>query len=161
MKVDQKNIGTDGAGGTYVHNNKYTLLRENGTEEKVTDGDLVDKLHPLDILFMKDFYEKEKGNTQFIRRALKSISNAGIKLFERVAFSEFDLCINYDYVHNKKVYLTAPDTSISSELIEDARSKDIIELPKIKDRHNYSVVYIDFEKNKALFRSVNICKYSN
>ncbi|MFS7988234.1 hypothetical protein Hanom_Chr11g01032271 [Helianthus anomalus] len=160
MKVDEVKIGTDGVGGTYLQN-RYTLLRENGAEEKVTDGDLADKLHPLDILFTKDHYEKEKGNTKEIRRALKSISNAGVKLFERIAFSDFDLCINYDYVHNKKVYLSAPSTTISSKLIEDARSGDIIELPMIRDRHNYSVVYKDFEKNQALFRSVNIIKYSN
>ncbi|MFS7949523.1 hypothetical protein Hanom_Chr06g00572571 [Helianthus anomalus] len=143
-----------------TQSNRYTLLREDGAEEKGTDGDLADKLHALDILSMKDYCEKEKGNTQFIRRALTSISKVGIKLFERIAFSDFDLCINCDYVYNKKVYLTAPDTTIPSELIEEARSGDIIELPMIKDRHNYSVVYRDSEKNKALFRSVDICKYS-
>ncbi|MFS7976781.1 hypothetical protein Hanom_Chr10g00896411 [Helianthus anomalus] len=160
MKVDEVKIRTDGVGGTYLQN-RYTLLRENGEQDKVTDEDIADRLHPLDILFMKDHYEKEKKNTKEIRRALKGILNAGIKMFERVAFSEFDLCINYDYVHNKKVYLSAPDTSIPSELIENARSRDIIELPMIKDIHNYGVVYRDFEKNKALCRSVDICKYSN
>ncbi|MFS7996836.1 hypothetical protein Hanom_Chr12g01134491 [Helianthus anomalus] len=94
---------------------------------------------------MKDHYEKEKKNIKEIRRALKNISNAGIKLFERMAFSDFDLCVNYVYVHNRKVYLSAPKTSIPSELVEDARSGYIIELPKIKDRHNYGVVYRDFE----------------
>ncbi|MFS7936201.1 hypothetical protein Hanom_Chr05g00412711 [Helianthus anomalus] len=98
MKVDEQKIGSDGVGGHFVQN-RNTLLRQDGSKQKVTDGDLADKLHPLDILFMKKEYEKEKGNTQFYRRALKSISKAGIKLFERIAFADFDLCINYDYVY--------------------------------------------------------------
>ncbi|MFS8034616.1 hypothetical protein Hanom_Chr17g01583221 [Helianthus anomalus] len=91
-------MGTYGMGGHYVQN-KYILLRQDGTEQKVTDGDLADHLHPLDILLMRNHYEKERGNNQFVRRALKNISKAGIKLFERIVFADFDLYINYDYVH--------------------------------------------------------------
>ncbi|MFS7930041.1 hypothetical protein Hanom_Chr04g00339491 [Helianthus anomalus] len=84
-KVDEVKVGIDGIGGTYVQN-RYTLLRENGEEEKVIDEEIADKLHPLDILFMKDQYEKERKNNKEARRALKGISKAGIQLFERMAF---------------------------------------------------------------------------
>ncbi|MFS8024029.1 hypothetical protein Hanom_Chr16g01458451 [Helianthus anomalus] len=91
-------MGTNGIRGHYVQN-KYILLRQDVTEQKIIDGDLADQLHPSDILFMKNHYEKERCNNQFVRRALKRISKAGIKLFERITFADFDLCINYDYVH--------------------------------------------------------------
>ncbi|MFS7918206.1 hypothetical protein Hanom_Chr03g00198111 [Helianthus anomalus] len=101
LKVDEVKVATDDIGGTIVQN-RYTLLRENGEEQKVSDEEIADKLHPLDILFMKDVYEMEKRNTKEVRRALKSISKAGILLFKRMAFSDFYLCINYEHVHNKK-----------------------------------------------------------
>ncbi|MFS7962166.1 hypothetical protein Hanom_Chr08g00723461 [Helianthus anomalus] len=69
-KVDQETIGFDGAGGNYVQK-KYTLLRENGAEEKLTDGDLTDKLHPLDIMFMKNFYEKRKREHSVYQKSIE------------------------------------------------------------------------------------------
>ncbi|MFS7907204.1 hypothetical protein Hanom_Chr01g00068551 [Helianthus anomalus] len=98
---------------------------------RITDGDLADQLHPLDILFMKNHYEKEKGNNRFMRRAPRSITKAGIKLFERIAFVDFNLCINYDCVHQKKVHLPPLDTSIPLELKDHTRTRDIFELSKI------------------------------
>ncbi|MFS7912198.1 hypothetical protein Hanom_Chr02g00127091 [Helianthus anomalus] len=59
MKVDEVEIGTDDIGGTYLQN-RYTLLRENGEEEKVADVEIANRLRPFDILFKKDHYEKQK-----------------------------------------------------------------------------------------------------
>ncbi|MFS8034288.1 hypothetical protein Hanom_Chr17g01579401 [Helianthus anomalus] len=61
VKVDEQKMGADGMGGHYLENS-YTLLRQDGTEQKITDGDLADQLHPLDILFLKNHYEAERGN---------------------------------------------------------------------------------------------------
>ncbi|MFS7988153.1 hypothetical protein Hanom_Chr11g01031271 [Helianthus anomalus] len=38
--------------GTYEQN-KYTLLRADGTPTTVTDGDLTDEIYPLSIIKMK------------------------------------------------------------------------------------------------------------
>ncbi|KAJ0512122.1 hypothetical protein HanIR_Chr11g0559681 [Helianthus annuus] len=153
LKVDA-DITSDGAGGHYEQN-KYTLLRKDGTEERLTDGDLADKLHPMDILFLKKIYDEDKGNTKVIRRALNNISKAAIKLFQRIALSDFALFINYDYVHQKKVHIPPPDTSIPKELEKEARTGVILE------QVGLSVVFRDIEGNKALFRTNDICKYSN
>ncbi|MFS7934705.1 hypothetical protein Hanom_Chr05g00394861 [Helianthus anomalus] len=48
LKVDV-DVTSDGVGGHYEQN-RYTLLRKDGTEERITDGNLVDKLHLVDIL---------------------------------------------------------------------------------------------------------------
>ena len=160
LKVDEVKSATDDIGGTYVQN-RYTLQRENGDEQKVTDEEIADQLHPLDILFMKDHYEKEKKNNQEVRRALNGISKAGILLFERMAFSDFDLCINYEHVHNKKVYFRSPKTKVPSEILDDARSGDIIMQTSKDGEQEYGVIFRDQDNNKALFRSVDICKYSN
>ncbi|XP_035840341.1 early endosome antigen 1-like [Helianthus annuus] len=97
LKVEEMKVATDDIGGTFVQN-RYTLQREKGDEQKVTDEELADELHPLDILFMKDNYEKEKKNNQ--------------------------------------------ETSKDGE-------------------QEYGVIFRDQDNNKALFRSVDICKYSN
>ncbi|MFS7934706.1 hypothetical protein Hanom_Chr05g00394871 [Helianthus anomalus] len=103
---------------------------------------------------MKKIYDEDKGNTKVFRRALNSISKAGIKLFERVALSDFDQCINYDHVHQKKVHVPPPDTSIPKELEKEARTGVILE------QTGLSVVFRDIEGNEALFRTIDICKYS-
>ncbi|MFS8001365.1 hypothetical protein Hanom_Chr13g01189551 [Helianthus anomalus] len=153
LKVDAQ-TAPDRMGGNHEQN-KYTLLRKDGSEQKITDGGLADLLHPLDIITLKKIYDQDKGNTRFVRRALYSLSKARVKLFERAALSDFDLCINFDYVHKKKVHIPPPDTSIPAELEEEARTGVIFEKPKL------SVVFRDIEEKKALFRVVDICKYSN
>ncbi|XP_021996160.1 uncharacterized protein LOC110893357 [Helianthus annuus] len=160
LKVEEVKVATDDIGGTFVQN-RYTLQREKGDEQKVTDEEIADQLHPLDILFMKDNYEKEKKNNQEVRRALNGISKAGILLLERMAFSDFDLCINYEHVHNKKVYFRSPKTKVPSEILDDARSGDIIMQTSKDGEQEYGVIFRDQDNNKALFRSVDICKYSN
>ncbi|MFS7899011.1 hypothetical protein Hanom_Chr00s040237g01774081 [Helianthus anomalus] len=125
LKVDDDRTA-DRAGG-YFEQNKYTLLRKDGTKQKITDGDLADQLHPLDILFLKKTYDDDKGNNKHVRRALNSISKAGVKLFEMVAFTDFDLCINYDNIHQKKFHIPPPDTFIPKELEKQARTGDILE----------------------------------
>ncbi|MFS7913373.1 hypothetical protein Hanom_Chr02g00141081 [Helianthus anomalus] len=125
-------MGTDGMGAHYVQT-RYTLLRLNGTEQKITHGDLADQLHPLDILFMKNHYENEIGNKQFLRKPLKSIAKARITLFGTIAFADFDLSINYDYVHQKKVHLPPPGISIPLELKDHARTREMsLNCPRLK-----------------------------
>ncbi|MFS8005174.1 hypothetical protein Hanom_Chr13g01234291 [Helianthus anomalus] len=143
LKVDP-NATPDRVGGIHEQN-KYTLLRKDGSEQKITDGDL---FHPLDIIMLKKTYDQDKGNTRFIRRSLHSLTKAGVKLFERVALSDFDLCINFDYVHSKKVHLPPPNTSITAELEEDAKTGVIFEKLEL------SVVFRDIEEKKAPFEVV-------
>ncbi|MFS7969018.1 hypothetical protein Hanom_Chr09g00804251 [Helianthus anomalus] len=144
LKVDA-NVTPDGFGGKYEQN-RYTLLRKDNTEQRITDGNLADQLHPMDIIILKKIYSQDKGNNRFVRRALDSMSKAGVKLFKRVALSDFDLCINYDHIHQKKVHIPPPDTSIPAELEKEARIGVIFEQPGL------SVVFMDIEGKKALFR---------
>ncbi|MFS7904101.1 hypothetical protein Hanom_Chr01g00032031 [Helianthus anomalus] len=110
--------------------NKYTLLGKDGNEQRITDGDLADLLHPMDIITLKRINDQDKGNTRFVRRAIDSLSKAGVKLFEKAALSDFDLCINFDYVHKKKVHIPLPDTSIPAEVEEETRTSVIFEQPE-------------------------------
>ncbi|MFS7969023.1 hypothetical protein Hanom_Chr09g00804301 [Helianthus anomalus] len=60
LKVDD-DVTPDGFGGKYEQN-KYTLLRKYGTKQKITDGDLADQVHPVDIITLKNIYDQDKGN---------------------------------------------------------------------------------------------------
>ncbi|MFS7963213.1 hypothetical protein Hanom_Chr08g00735421 [Helianthus anomalus] len=95
-----------------------------------------------------------RWNIRFVRRALNSLSKAGVKLFERATLSDFDLCINFDYVHKKKVHIPPPDKSIHAEHEEETRTGVILEQPEL------SIVFRNIEEKKVLFRIVHICKYS-
>ncbi|MFS7995460.1 hypothetical protein Hanom_Chr12g01118161 [Helianthus anomalus] len=110
LKVDA-DVTPNGFGGKYEQN-RYTFRRKDGSEQKITYRDLADQLHPMDLITLKKIYDQDKGNNRFVRRALDSISKAGVKLFEKVALSDFDMCINYDNIHQKKVHILPPDTSI-------------------------------------------------
>ncbi|MFS7937969.1 hypothetical protein Hanom_Chr05g00434071 [Helianthus anomalus] len=101
---------------------------------------------------LKKTFDEEKGNTRVIRRALDSLSKAGRKLFTRIALTDFDLFINYDYVINKKLLMPPPDTIIPIELQKEARTGVNFENPEL------SVVFKDHEEKKALFRVDEICK---
>ncbi|MFS7928758.1 hypothetical protein Hanom_Chr04g00324511 [Helianthus anomalus] len=78
---------------------------------------------------LKRSFDKEKGNTKFIRRALHSLSEAGIKLFKRIALIDFDLCINHELINQRKVLMSSPDTSIPPKLEREARTGVIFEDP--------------------------------
>ncbi|MFS7918787.1 hypothetical protein Hanom_Chr03g00205261 [Helianthus anomalus] len=78
--------------GTYEQN-KYTLLRRDGTTTNVTDGDLADQIHPMSLVKMKQIIDQENGNTIHIRRALHKIKEAEKKIYQRAALADFDLCI--------------------------------------------------------------------
>ncbi|MFS8002348.1 hypothetical protein Hanom_Chr13g01201041 [Helianthus anomalus] len=41
--------------------NKYTLIKKDKREEKVTNGDLADDIHPLGLVKMKQIIDKEKS----------------------------------------------------------------------------------------------------
>ncbi|KAJ0702587.1 hypothetical protein HanPI659440_Chr14g0541391 [Helianthus annuus] len=116
----------------YHEQNKYTLVRRDRNEEVIIDGDLANKLHPIDITIMKKTFNKEKGNTKFIRRALHNLSQAGVKLFTRVTLTDFDLCINYELINNRKVHMSSLDTSIPSELEREARTRVIFKDPELE-----------------------------
>ncbi|MFS7938435.1 hypothetical protein Hanom_Chr05g00439681 [Helianthus anomalus] len=118
---------------------------DDGSGQRITDGDLADLLHPVDIITLNRIYDKDKGNNKFVRRALDIMSKAGVKLFERATLSDFDLCINFDHVHKKNVHIPPPDTSIHTELEKEARTRVIFEQLEI------SVVFRDIEEKKALF----------
>ncbi|MFS8006836.1 hypothetical protein Hanom_Chr14g01253811 [Helianthus anomalus] len=51
--------------GTYEQN-KYTLVRVDGTPTTVTDGNLADDIHQLSLIKMKQIIDQEKGNTVHI-----------------------------------------------------------------------------------------------
>ncbi|MFS7947329.1 hypothetical protein Hanom_Chr06g00547071 [Helianthus anomalus] len=139
----------------YHEQNKYILMRRDGTKEVVKDGELAYRLHLVDITMMKRSFDKEKGNTKSIRRALHSLSEAGIKLFKRITLTDFDLCINHELINQRKVPMSSPDTSIPPELEREARTGVIFEDPEL------SIVFRDHDKKKALFRVKEICRYSN
>ncbi|MFS7921279.1 hypothetical protein Hanom_Chr03g00234941 [Helianthus anomalus] len=87
--------------------NKYTLVRKDGTTATVTDANLADQVHPQNIVKMKQIIDQQKGNTMYIRRALHSIKEAGRKLYHRPTLADFDLCINFEY--SKKVHTPPPN----------------------------------------------------
>ncbi|MFS7989589.1 hypothetical protein Hanom_Chr11g01048721 [Helianthus anomalus] len=87
LKVDAHST-PDGLGGKYEQN-KYILPRRDGSEKRITDGDLADLLHLVDIITLKKIYDQDKRNNIFVTRALDIMSKAGVKLFERVALSDF------------------------------------------------------------------------
>ncbi|KAF5794716.1 hypothetical protein HanXRQr2_Chr08g0331281 [Helianthus annuus] len=99
--------------GTYGQN-KYTLIREDRSETIVTDGDMADDIHPLGLVKLKQIIDKDKSNSVVIRRALDSIKNAGEKLYQRAALTDFDLCINFEY--SNKVLTPPPNKTIPAEI---------------------------------------------
>ncbi|MFS7936161.1 hypothetical protein Hanom_Chr05g00412181 [Helianthus anomalus] len=109
----------------------------------------------MDILFLKKIFYEDKRNNKVVRKALNNNSKVRIKLFERIALFDFDLCINYDYVHQKVVHIPPPNTSIPKELEKEAITGVILE------QAGLFVVFRDIDGNKALFRTIDICKYSN
>ncbi|MFS8003643.1 hypothetical protein Hanom_Chr13g01216321 [Helianthus anomalus] len=119
--------------GTYGQN-KYTLIREDRTPTIVTD--------------------KDKSNSIMIRRALDSIKDAGEKIYQRAALTDFDLCINFEY--NSKVLTPPPNNTILAEIpLSKVRTGAIF------DKLEMCVVFKDAHDEKALFRVSEINMYSN
>ncbi|MFS7932477.1 hypothetical protein Hanom_Chr04g00368331 [Helianthus anomalus] len=119
--------------GTYGHN-KYTLIREDRTPAIVTD--------------------KDKSNSVMIRRALDSIKDAGEKIYQRAALTDFDLCINFEY--SSKVLTPPPNNTIPAEIpLSKVRTGAIFDKPEM------CVVFKDAHDEKALFRVSEINRYSD
>ncbi|MFS7913335.1 hypothetical protein Hanom_Chr02g00140641 [Helianthus anomalus] len=102
--------GILGTGGQ----NKYTLIRKDNNDTIVTDGDLVDDLHPMSLVKLKQLIDNDRSSAVVIRRALDSIKKAGEKLYKRVALTDFDMCINFEY--NNKVLTPPPNNSIPAKI---------------------------------------------
>ncbi|MFS7953020.1 hypothetical protein Hanom_Chr07g00613761 [Helianthus anomalus] len=129
------------------------MLRKDGTTTTVTDGDLADQIHPLNIVKMKEITDQQKGNIVHIRRALHSIKEAGKKIYQRATLADFDLCINFEY--NRKVQTPPPNNTIPAEILFKARTRAIFETAEM------SVVFKDANDEKALFRINEINRNSN
>ena len=115
---------------------------------------MADKVHPMDIVKMKNIIDEWKGGSVVIRRALDSVKNAGAKLYKRAALADFDLCINFEY--STKVLIPPPNTTIPAEIPSKlARTGAIFDTPEI------CAVFKDAHNEKALFRISEICRYSN
>ncbi|MFS8018418.1 hypothetical protein Hanom_Chr15g01391841 [Helianthus anomalus] len=137
--------------GTYGQN-KYTLIREYKTPSILTDGDLTDDIHPLGIVKLKQLIDKEKSNSVVIRRALDK--DAGEKIYQRAALTDFDLCINFEY--RSKVQTPPPNNTIPAEIpLSKVRTGAIFDKPEM------CVVFKDAYDEKALFRISEINWYSN
>ncbi|MFS7975817.1 hypothetical protein Hanom_Chr10g00885151 [Helianthus anomalus] len=155
--VSVERIDTFTTGGGILGNegqNKYTLIKKDKNIQKVTDADLDDDVHPMDIVKMKNIIDEFKGNPVVIRRALDSLKCEGAKVYKRAALADFDLCINFEY--STKVLIPPPNTSIPAEIPSKlVRTGTIFDTPEI------CAVFKDANKEKALFRINEICRYSN
>ncbi|MFS7967235.1 hypothetical protein Hanom_Chr09g00783411 [Helianthus anomalus] len=84
----------------YHNQNKYSVVRDNDDEQILTDVDLADELHPIDLIKLRKTHEEDKSHNRIV------FTRNGIKVFTRIAISDFDLCINFDHVVKGKLFIS-------------------------------------------------------